>query len=88
MGIEQPAQSWKKVERVDVFIVPAVGFALDGTRLGRGAGYYDATLKTMGGIRIGFTFDCCVVDTLPKEPWDMPMDWVVTESRTIKISAA
>jgi 5-formyltetrahydrofolate cyclo-ligase len=88
LSIEQPLASWKKVERVDVFIVPATGFALDGTRLGRGAGYYDATLKEMGGLRVGFTFECCVVDALPKEPWDVPMDWIVTESRTIKISPA
>jgi 5-formyltetrahydrofolate cyclo-ligase len=88
LGLLQPPASLPKVERVDVFIVPGTGFALDGTRLGRGGGYYDNTLKAMSGIRVGYTFDCCVVDALPHEPWDVPMDWVVTESRTIKTSRA
>jgi 5-formyltetrahydrofolate cyclo-ligase len=85
LGILQPGLTLPVVDKVDVFIVPATGFALDGTRLGRGAGYYDSTLTAMGGVRVGFTFDCCVVDALPSDPWDVPMDWIVTESRTIKI---
>jgi 5-formyltetrahydrofolate cyclo-ligase len=86
LGLMQPTPDSPRVEKVDVFVVPGVGFALDGTRLGRGGGYYDATLKAMGGVRVGFTFDCCVVDVLPSEPWDVPVDWIVTESRTLKIS--
>jgi 5-formyltetrahydrofolate cyclo-ligase len=85
LGLEQPSPAWKKVERVDVFVVPGTGFALDGTRIGRGAGYYDVTLKAMSGLRVGFTFDCCVVDALPADPWDEPMDWIVTESRVIEV---
>ena len=54
--------------------------------LGRGAGYYDATLaKHPSAIKVGFTFDCCVVDRLPMERWDVWMDWVVTESRAIEV---
>ena len=85
LGLLQPSPSLPRVERIDVFVVPAVGFALDGTRLGRGGGYYDATLKAMPGMRVGYTFDCCLVDALPFEPWDVPMDWVVTESRALHI---
>lgn len=86
LGIATPSASWPVSTAIDVFVVPAVGLGLDGSRLGRGAGYYDATLvKFPSAIKVGFTFECCVVDRLPMEPWDVFMDWVVTEARALKV---
>ena len=87
LGISTPRQEWKVATEIDVFVVPAVGLGLDGSRLGRGAGYYDATLvKYPSAVKVGFTFECCVVDTLPTEPWDVRMDWIVTEARALKVT--
>ena len=87
LGLATPRADWKVATDIDVFVVPAVGLGLDGSRLGRGAGYYDATLvKHPSAIKVGFTFECCVVDRLPVEPWDVKMDWVVTEARALKIA--
>ncbi|MBK7860559.1 MAG: 5-formyltetrahydrofolate cyclo-ligase [Archangiaceae bacterium] len=89
LGIRTPAPSWPVLSQIDVFVVPAVGLGLDGSRLGRGAGYYDTTLKQHPrAVKVGFTFDCCVVDALPMESWDVYVDWVVTESRALRVQPA
>lgn len=69
------------LDEIDLWVVPGVGFTRAGDRLGRGAGYYDTTLKLAraGALKIGLTFECCVVETLPTEPHDIRMDEVVTE---------
>ncbi len=87
LGLSQPATDWPVValQDIDVFIVPGVGFARDGTRLGRGGGYYDATLEASRAVKIGFTFDCCLVDALPSDAWDVRVDWIVTESRVLQV---
>jgi 5-formyltetrahydrofolate cyclo-ligase len=32
---------------------------------------------------IGLAFDCQIVDAIPREPHDVPLDLIVTESATI-----
>src|SRR6185436_10748660 len=79
LGIMTPRPDWPVASSIDVFVVPGVGFGLDGSRLGRGAGYYDATLARFpSAVKVGFTFECCVVERLPVDKWDVRMDWVVT----------
>lgn len=67
---------------VDVVLVPCVAVDPDGRRLGFGAGYYDRALAgaATAGLRVGVAFDCQVVAAIEVEPWDVPMDLVVTES--------
>jgi 5-formyltetrahydrofolate cyclo-ligase len=63
---------------------PGVAFSQDGLRLGRGGGYYDATLRGLDAVaRVGLAFDVQIVPTLPREPHDAPMDAVVTETRLL-----
>jgi 5-formyltetrahydrofolate cyclo-ligase len=63
-----------------VIIVPGLGFDRTGARLGTGKGYYDRSLPAYGTLRrIGLAMDALVVDALPTDPWDVPMDVVVTE---------
>ncbi|MFH1915429.1 MAG: 5-formyltetrahydrofolate cyclo-ligase [Pseudomonadota bacterium] len=66
----------------DLALIPGVCFDRRGYRLGFGGGYYDRLLAsgTMGRpllIGIGYTFQ--LVDELPVQPWDMPVDVVCTE---------
>jgi 5-formyltetrahydrofolate cyclo-ligase len=71
-------------EAIATIVVPGVAFSEDGHRLGRGGGYYDATLLEMPrAARIGVAFDVQVVPTLPREPHDAPLDALVTEARTL-----
>jgi 5-formyltetrahydrofolate cyclo-ligase len=63
-------------------VLPGVAFSEEGLRLGRGGGYYDATLRDVpGAARVGLAFDVQIVATLPREAHDVAMDAVVTETR-------
>jgi 5-formyltetrahydrofolate cyclo-ligase len=69
---------------VGCVLVPAVAFSEDGLRLGRGGGFYDATLSTMpAAVRVGLAFDFQIVPRLPREAHDVPMDAVFTERRAL-----
>ncbi len=71
---------------VDLVIVPGVAFGLDGSRLGRGGGYYDTTLPSMTRARrVAITFECCVTGSLPTEPHDQGVEVILTESRTLEL---
>ncbi len=67
---------------IDVAIVPGVGFAADGQRLGQGGGWYDRFLPQLrsDATVIGIAFEVQVVESLPVEPHDVRVDCVVTEA--------
>lgn len=70
-----------------VAIVPGVGFDQSGTRLGRGAGFYDRALvqlRSVGSVvAVGIGFDVQIVASLPRDEWDQHMDLVVSETRLV-----
>jgi 5-formyltetrahydrofolate cyclo-ligase len=66
---------------LDFCLVPGLGFALDGGRLGRGRGYFDRLLAAVPGFKCGVAFDCQVVPELPKEPHDVRLDCILTPTR-------
>lgn len=66
----------------DVVFCPLVGFTAAGGRIGHGAGYYDRWLaEHPPQLAIGLAWDCQLVDELPNEPHDMPLDAVITPTR-------
>lgn len=70
---------------LDVIMVPAVVFDREGYRIGYGKGYFDRFLSQPGirGVRVGLAFDLQVVEHLPRDSWDQPVDYLVTESRLL-----
>lgn len=62
----------------DVVLVPLVGVDARGTRLGNAAGHYDRLLTAHRRPAVALAFDCQVVEQLPAEEHDVPMDVVVT----------
>jgi 5-formyltetrahydrofolate cyclo-ligase len=79
--------------RPNVFLIPLLAYDDDGYRLGWGGGFYDRTLGTyqlegMPVIAVGVCYDDQHVTHLPIDEFDMPMDWVVTEKRILKIMKA
>lgn len=68
----------------DLLLVPCVGFDDDGYRLGYGGGYYDRTLAGWPGasrpVTVGIAYDACRIASLPREPHDLPLDAIVTET--------
>ena len=70
------------VGTADVVVVPALSVAADGTRLGRGGGYYDRALRYVrdDAVLVAVVFDDELVDHLPAEPHDRRVTAVVTPS--------
>ena len=84
-GILEPIETMKiAYKNIDLVIVPGIVFDQHGHRIGYGFGYYDKFLhKVPKAIKIGFAFDFQVVDKIPNEEHDIPVDMIVTEKSVI-----
>lgn len=82
-GIGEPvsAGAGLAAAALDLLLLPLVGFTEAGTRLGMGAGFYDRALAAgRAGLVVGLAFDQQQQDTLPRDPWDEPLDGILSES--------
>lgn len=81
-GIGEPiGEEFVDYSSIDLIIVPGVAFDRSGNRMGRGRGFYDRLLKTTpDAYKIGVAFDFQIMDSIPTEPFDVPMDTVISES--------
>lgn len=81
-GIDAPRAGLPEcpIECLDVFLVPGLGFGRDGSRLGRGRGYYDRVLALArpGVPRIAIGFDEQIVEALPTAAHDVPVTHLLT----------
>lgn len=85
--IAEPAQFHPvEAEELELAIVPAVAVDRQGNRLGHGGGNFDRLLRPVTAPHIGLIFDFQVVDEVPTESHDVPVDWVVTDSDVQKIN--
>lgn len=72
-------------DQLDMVLVPLLAFDPRGNRIGSGGGWYDRTFsyRLQGGpgkpllVGIGYAFQ--QLDSIDAEPWDVPLDAVVTE---------
>ena len=80
-GLKQPDTS-AEVRVPDVLFVPVIGFTAQGGRLGQGGGHYDRWLaEHVGKTAIGLAWDVQLVEDLPEESHDHPLNAVVTPTR-------
>ncbi|MCX7680659.1 MAG: 5-formyltetrahydrofolate cyclo-ligase [Anaerolineae bacterium] len=86
-GMLEPAADLPVIDpqTLDLVLTPGVAFDHHGGRLGFGGGYYDRFLVTTAALRVGITYDECLIASLPRTERDQLMDWIVTPSRTIGI---
>jgi 5-formyltetrahydrofolate cyclo-ligase len=70
----------------DLVVVPGMAFDPDGRRLGRGHGYYDRFLTSLGetAVTVGLAFSWQLIPEVPVEAWDVPVDAVVTENGVVE----
>ena len=66
--------------RIDLVVVPGLAFDRRGQRIGWGGGYYDRFLAQVQAVKIGLCYDALVLDCIPGEPHDVPVDMVVAET--------
>ncbi len=70
----------------DAFVIPGLAFLQQGSRLGRGKGYFDRYLKLVDSVKIGVGYSCVIQGEqwLP-EKHDVPMNYVVTDKFILKV---
>jgi 5-formyltetrahydrofolate cyclo-ligase len=80
------------VRRLDLVLMPLVAVDERGWRLGSGAGFYDRRLQHLRAGRqwrrpklIGIAYEFQRVPRLEAQPWDVPLDAVITERRMHRI---
>jgi 5-formyltetrahydrofolate cyclo-ligase len=73
------------LQKVTGLLIPGLAFNKNGTRLGKGLGFYDKSLETFQGLKVGICFDFQLAESsLPHEAHDIQVDWIVTESGAIE----
>lgn len=87
MKLKEPIPSMTRgIERalIDVLIVPGVVFTKQGYRIGFGGGYYDRFLSEYNGVTISLAFDSQIVNEIPVERFDLPVQYILTETQRIQ----
>jgi 5-formyltetrahydrofolate cyclo-ligase len=73
----------------ELLLIPGVAFDSGGFRLGRGGGHYDRLLGRLRGPScFGLAFELQIVDRVPRQPHDRPVQGVVTERMVRRVPAA
>jgi 5-formyltetrahydrofolate cyclo-ligase len=84
LGILEPSPAAAEIIP-DIVLVPLAAFDPVGHRIGYGAGHYDRTLahlhKSRGFAAIGLAFSAQQVKTVPALQHDVPLDYVLTETK-------
>lgn len=93
-GIAEPAVSirqCKRAHQLQLVCMPLVGFDLHFNRLGMGGGFYDRSLHFRAQQKswrhpklIGLAHECQKLNNIPIEPWDIPVDGILTENNYYK----
>lgn len=93
-GIYQPTKSSPEIplSNIDITLMPLVAFDRSGNRLGMGGGFYDRTFaykkrypKQKPNL-IGLAHDCQEAITITYEKWDIPLNRILTDTRTILVT--
>jgi 5-formyltetrahydrofolate cyclo-ligase len=81
-------------EKPELLLVPLLAFDRRGYRLGYGGGYFDRTIAVLraapdmagigGVLAVGLAYAAQEVPALPTERHDQRLDWIVTETETIR----
>lgn len=88
MGIMEPGEKCPVISPSDIknerclMLLPGLAFDREFSRLGYGGGYYDRYLaeKQSTARHCGIAFDFQLLNRIPKEPLDHPVDMILTES--------
>ena len=66
-----------------IVVTPLLAFDAEGFRIGYGGGYYDRTLAALRAAgpvtAIGVAYEAQEVAEVPRDHFDQPLDWIVTE---------
>jgi 5-formyltetrahydrofolate cyclo-ligase len=76
-GIYEPqTEVFTEYDKIDLALIPGMAFDKQNNRLGRGKAFYDGLLPALACPKYGLCFDFQLVDEIPVESHDIPMDKV------------
>ncbi len=84
-GIREPATGCAEIplDQLDLVLAPGVAFDSSGRRLGRGRGFYDRLLAAASGVKCGVAYDFQLLETIPAEPHDARVNFILTPARCV-----
>jgi len=84
-GILEPDASCPVADKKDIALalVPALAVDMDGSRLGRGGGYYDRYLADFPGLTLALISEDRLLDQIPAQLHDVRLHGAVTEERVV-----
>lgn len=83
-GLLQPGADSPEISP-DIVITPLLGFDSGLRRLGQGGGFYDRALSGLRHVKkIGWGWSVQQLAVIACDPWDVPLDAVVTETGLIE----
>jgi len=89
-GVMQPPSD-APIVTPETVLVPLVAVDHQGNRVGQGQGHFDRLLAKMrqnGPVRaIGLGWDCQIVERIPADPWDEPLNYIATPDRLLEITS-
>jgi len=86
MGLRSPVNGAPvPYEEIDLVVIPALGYDRQGNRLGRGSSYYDRFLADdkINARKSGLAFTEQVIDSIPVDSTDVPVDFLVTDEEVM-----
>ena len=86
-GLRTPAAGEPlPVDQIDLIVVPALAYDRHGNRLGRGGGFYDRFLSAtqVKAVTCGLTFHEQLIDQVPCDQNDYPVDILVTDREVVR----
>lgn len=88
LGIPYPIDSQQV--QPDHVLLPMNAWDQNGYRLGYGGGFFDRTLAALvrKPLVVGVSYEMARIETIWPQPWDVPVDWVVTERGVYRREAA
>lgn len=79
LGFDEPTGKLISSDYLDLIIAPALAVSKTGTRLGRGAGYYDRYLGNYRAKVAAVVFATEVLEQVPSQAHDHKVDYIVTQ---------
>lgn len=89
-GVREPPNIGRRVNRIDLLIVPGIGFDNQGSRIGYGRGYFDEYIsrtKVSFAMGLGYEFQLVPYD-LPQSPLDQPIDSLSIETGLVNFRSS
>jgi len=91
LGIPTPSKESPIIapQDIDLVVVPCLACDTSGYRIGYGGGYYDRYLASARqATSVALCRESLLLEQVPREAHDIPVDIVITNARIISVSAA